>query len=125
LSYAELNARANRLARLLAARGAGPERFVAVAVPRCAEMITAVLAVLKSGAAYVPVDPAYPAERIAFMLAEAAPVAVLTTAGVAAGLPGGLPLLVLDDPATAAGLAGLGGAGRTGRWRRGRGTRRT
>ena len=109
LSYADLNRRANRLARHLIALGAGPERLVAIAMPRCADMITAVLAVLKSGAAYVPVDPGYPAERIAFMLAETSPVAVLTTAGVAAGLPGGSPLLVLDDPATAAGLAGLGG----------------
>jgi amino acid adenylation domain-containing protein len=71
-------------------------------------MIVALLAVLKSGAAYVPVDPGYPADRIAFMLAESAPAAVLTTAAVAAALPGGLPLLVLDDPA-AAGLAGLDG----------------
>ena len=109
LSYAELDGRANRLARHLIALGAGPERLVAIAMPRSAEMIVAVLAVLKSGAAYVPVDPAYPAERIAFMLAETRPVAVLATAGVAAALPGGLPVLVLDDPATAAGLAGLNG----------------
>ena len=109
LSYTALNARANRLARYLVLLGAGPERLVAVAMPRSAEMIVAVLAVLKAGAAYVPVDPAYPADRIGFMLADAAPVAVLTTAGVAAGLPRGLPLLVLDDPETVAVLAGLGG----------------
>ena len=60
LTYAELNARANQLARLADRLGAGPERLVAVAVPRSADMIVAVLAVLKSGAAYVPVDPAYP-----------------------------------------------------------------
>jgi amino acid adenylation domain-containing protein len=110
LTYGELNARANRLARHLITLGAGPGRLVAIAMPRSLEMMVAVLAVLKSGAAYLPVDPAYPAERIAFMLAESVPAAVLTTAGVAAAaLPGGLPLLVLDDPATAAGLAGLDG----------------
>ncbi len=76
-------------------------------MPRSAALVAALLGVLKSGAAYLPVDPAYPAERIAFMLAESAPAAVLTTAAVAATLPGGLPVLVLDDPATAAGLAGL------------------
>jgi amino acid adenylation domain-containing protein len=109
LTYGELNARANRLARRLVTLGAGPGRLVAVAMPRSADMITAVLAVLKSGAGYLPVDLGYPADRIGFMLAESAPVAVLTMAGVAAGLPGGLPVLVLDDPATAAGLAGRDG----------------
>ncbi len=109
LTYAGLNARANRLARRLIALGAGPGRLAAIAMPRSPDMISAVLAVLKSGAGYLPVDPAYPADRIGFMLAESAPVAVLATAAVAAGLPGGLPVLVLDDPATAAGLAGLDG----------------
>ena len=109
LTYGELNARANRLARHLITLGAGPGRLVAIAMPRSPDMIIAVQAVLKSGAAYVPVDPGYPAERIRFMLAESAPVAVVTTAGVAAGLPGGLPVLLLDDPVTAAMLAGLGG----------------
>ena len=125
LTYAELNARANRLARHLIALGAGPERLVAIAMPRSADMIVAVLAVLKSGAAYVPVDPAYPADRIAFMLAETGPVAVLTTAAVAPALPGGLPLLVLDDPATAAELAGLDRGGRAGARRGPRACRRT
>ena len=109
LTYAELNERANRLARLLITRGAGPERFVTIAMPRSPDMIVAILAVLKTGGAYVPIDPAYPPERIAYMLRETSPVAVLTTAEVAATLPGRLPLLVLDHPATAAKLAGLDG----------------
>src|SRR4029077_872499 len=72
LTYAELNARANQLARYLVSLGAGPERLAAIAMPRSADMIVAVLAVLKAGAASLPVDPAYPADRIAFMLADAA-----------------------------------------------------
>ncbi|HLK02569.1 MAG TPA: amino acid adenylation domain-containing protein, partial [Streptosporangiaceae bacterium] len=107
LSYAELNARANRLARYLTGLGAGPERLVAIAMPRSADMLVAVLAVLKAGAAYVPVDPAYPEDRIAYIFAQTDPVTVVTTAGVAAGLPAGLPVLVLDDPATARELSGL------------------
>jgi len=109
LSYAELNQRANRLARLLISRGAGPDRFVAIAMPRSPDMIVAVLAVLKAGAAYVPVDPAYPPDRIAYMFSETSPVTVLTTAAAAATLPARLPLLVLDDPATVQDLAGLDG----------------
>jgi amino acid adenylation domain-containing protein len=109
LTYGELNARVNRLARYLITLGAGPERLVAIAMPRSADMMVAVLAVLKSGAAYVPVDPDYPPDRKTFMLTDTAPVAVLTTAAVAAALPGGSPVLVLDDPVTAGVLAGLGG----------------
>jgi amino acid adenylation domain-containing protein len=109
LSYAELNQRANRLARLLSSKGAGPERFVAIAMPRSPDMIVAVLAVLKAGAAYVPVDPADRPDRIAGLISETNPVAVLTTAGVAATVPAGWPPLVLDDPATARILSGLDG----------------
>ncbi|WP_069817426.1 non-ribosomal peptide synthetase [Streptomyces sp. TP-A0874] len=108
LTYAELNARANRLAHLLIERGAGPERTIALALPRSAEMITALWAVLKTGAAYLPVDPSYPADRIAYMLSDARPTLVLTNGEVAGGLPaaeaGDPPRLVLDDPATAAEL---------------------
>ena len=77
LTFAELNARANRLARLLVARGAGPERRVVVALPRTADAIVALLAVFKSGAAYVPVDPDAPAQRRAYLYRDADPVAIL------------------------------------------------
>ncbi|WP_179272367.1 amino acid adenylation domain-containing protein [Streptomyces sp. XY006] len=77
LSYAELDAWAGRLARALTARGAGPERIVAVALPRSAELAVALLAILKSGAAYLPFDPDDPAERIHAVLDDARPVCVL------------------------------------------------
>ncbi|MEV4314210.1 non-ribosomal peptide synthase/polyketide synthase [Actinocrispum sp. NPDC049592] len=80
ISYAELNARANRLARRLIERGAGPERIVALVLPRSVGIIVAQLAVAKTGAAFLPVDPAYPQARIDFMLADASPVIVLTEA---------------------------------------------
>ncbi|MGW7150946.1 amino acid adenylation domain-containing protein, partial [Streptomyces sp. NPDC054878] len=105
LTYAELNARANRLARLLVERGAGPERLVALAVPRSVDQVVAVYATVKAGAAYLPVDPEYPADRIAYMLDDARPVCVLTSADIVDLLPGGLPALVLDDPGLRAELA--------------------
>jgi amino acid adenylation domain-containing protein len=77
LTYAELNACANRLARTLIARGAGPESLVALVLPRSVELAVAMLAVLKSGAAYLPIDPDHPAERIAYLLDDAQPAAVL------------------------------------------------
>jgi amino acid adenylation domain-containing protein len=77
LSYAVLNARANRLARHLRARGVGPERLVAICMERSAEMVVALLAVLKAGGAYVPLDPQYPIARLAYMLQDSAPVLVL------------------------------------------------
>jgi len=109
LTYAELNQRANRLARYLVTLGAGPERFVGIAMPRTPDMITAVLAVLKSGAAYVPVDPAYPPDRIAYMLTDASPVIVLTTQAAGQNLPGAAAQVFLDDPATVAVVGGVGG----------------
>ncbi|QWF85355.1 non-ribosomal peptide synthetase [Amycolatopsis sp. CA-230715] len=78
LTYTEVNARANQLARALVVRGAGPERLVAVALERTADLVTAVLAVLKTGAGYLPVDPAYPAERIRYTLTDARPVCLVT-----------------------------------------------
>ncbi|MFB9902945.1 amino acid adenylation domain-containing protein [Allokutzneria oryzae] len=79
LSYRELNARANRLAHLLIRHGAGPGRYVAVALSRTVELPVALLAVLKAGAAYLFVEPDYPEERARFMLTDACPVAVVTT----------------------------------------------
>ncbi|HEY6748837.1 MAG TPA: amino acid adenylation domain-containing protein [Mycobacteriales bacterium] len=104
LSYAELNERANRIAHALIRRGIGPEQIVAVLADRSAELVAALLAVLKAGAAYLPIDPAYPAERIATMLADAAPAIVLTTNGAADDLPAtACPRLLLDGAATALG----------------------
>ena len=73
----------NRLAHLLADHGAGPGQCVALLLQRSAEAIVAILAVLKTGAAYLPIDPAVPAARIEFMLADAAPVAAITTTALA------------------------------------------
>ncbi|MFH5244706.1 non-ribosomal peptide synthase/polyketide synthase [Antrihabitans spumae] len=98
LTYAELSGRANQLARLLIARGAGPETLVAVALPRSAELVVALLAVLKSGAGYLPVDVTYPADRLAFMFADAAPVCVLTMDSESAGVPETeVPVVSLDS----------------------------
>ncbi len=109
LSFAQLDMRANRLAQLLAACGTGPERTVALVLPRSTDIVVAQLAVAKAGAAFVPVDPAYPAERIAFMLADAAPVLTITRSDVAAGLDGldSGRILVLDDPGVTSRLAGM------------------
>jgi amino acid adenylation domain-containing protein len=83
LGYAALNARANRLAHHLRARGVGPDVPVGLCLERGPEMIAAVLAVLKAGGAYVPLDPEYPAERLEYMLADAAPAVLLTQASLA------------------------------------------
>ncbi|MBM7173307.1 amino acid adenylation domain-containing protein, partial [Streptomyces sp. G44] len=108
LSYGELNERANRLAHHLIARGVGPEQFVALALPRTAQTMVALLAVLKAGAAYLPVDPAYPADRIAHLLRDAGPALVLTVEETAGVLPDDsrTPRLVLDAPEVAAAVAG-------------------
>ncbi|WP_156737610.1 non-ribosomal peptide synthase/polyketide synthase, partial [Mycobacterium sp. E735] len=95
MTYRELDAAAEGLARVLAGRGAGPGRFVALLFPRSSEAIVAILAVLKSGAAYLPIDPALPEARIGFVLSDAAPMAVLTTADLADRL-GGHDVPVID-----------------------------
>src|SRR5205085_5645605 len=89
-------------------RGVGPERCVAIVMGRSADTIVALLAVLKAGAAYLPIDPAYPAERIAFILDDARPTVVLTTSEVTARVPevAGVPRLVMGQAETARALAG-------------------
>ncbi|MEY2937090.1 MAG: hypothetical protein RL033_7839, partial [Pseudomonadota bacterium] len=87
LSYAELDARANRLAHHLVALGVRPDARVAICLPRGIDMIVALLATLKAGGAYVPLDPQYPSERLAFMLQDCAPVVLLTDAACAGRLP--------------------------------------
>ncbi|MGW7107128.1 amino acid adenylation domain-containing protein [Streptomyces xanthophaeus] len=109
LTYAELNAAANRLARLLTARGAGAEDVVAVAVPRSPELVVSLLAVMKAGAAYLPLDADHPQDRILYMLEDAGARTVVTTRELAAALPdaSGVTHLLLDDPAVAAECAAL------------------
>ncbi|MEU9033191.1 amino acid adenylation domain-containing protein, partial [Streptomyces sp. NPDC048383] len=104
LTYAELHARADRLAHVLRGRGVGPESVVALAVPRSVELVVSLLAVLKAGGAYLPVDPDHPADRIAFMLADAAPTLLLTTAATAPRLPAdpAVPHLLVDGADLAA-----------------------
>lgn len=102
LSYAELNERANLLAHLLIERGAGPERFVALALPRSAEMVISMLAVLKAGAAYLPIDPEYPADRIDYMLGDAQPMLVITSKEAAARISdhANVARMVIDEQDT-------------------------
>ncbi len=108
LTYAELDARINRLARLLLAHGAGPERVVALALPRNADIVAALFAVLQTGAAYLPLDPGYPADRLELMLADAAPVCLLTTAAARLACDA-IARVDLDDGATVARLAAFSG----------------
>ncbi|PND49168.1 non-ribosomal peptide synthetase, partial [Rhodococcus sp. ENV425] len=97
MTYGELDAWSNRVARVLIDAGAGPETFVALGIARSLESVAAIWAVAKSGAAYMPVDPAYPAERIEYMLADSGAVLGVTTTAHRDGLPADVPWLVLDD----------------------------
>ncbi|MCB1602566.1 MAG: AMP-binding protein, partial [Xanthomonadales bacterium] len=109
VSYAELHVRAERLARALVARGIGPEGVVGVCLPRSVELVVAILSVMKAGAAYLPLDPEHPAERRAWMLADASATLLLATeataavmAAAGAALP---PVLCLDEKAVMDSLA--------------------
>ncbi|WP_326590243.1 non-ribosomal peptide synthetase [Streptomyces brevispora] len=96
LTYGELDARVERLARVLVGRGVGPDRLVAVALERSVDLVVALWAVVRAGAAFVPVDPALPSERVAFILEDAGPECVITSAEVAERLPVREGLLILD-----------------------------
>ncbi|MGE2722240.1 amino acid adenylation domain-containing protein, partial [Mycolicibacterium celeriflavum] len=99
LTYRELDEAANQLAHALAGLGAGPGRCVALLLERSAEAIVAMVAVLKTGAAYLAIDPVVPAARVRFMVADAAPVLAVSTADLVARFDGfGVPVLDIDDP---------------------------
>ncbi|RII14754.1 Dimodular nonribosomal peptide synthase [Streptomyces sp. YIM 130001] len=97
LTYGALNARSNRLARHLQSLGAGPGRLVAVAVPRSVDLVVSLLAILKSGAAYLPLDPEYPQARLTYMLRDAAPVCAVTDRASRLPEEAGTPLVVLPE----------------------------
>ncbi|MFJ8166813.1 amino acid adenylation domain-containing protein, partial [Streptomyces sp. NPDC096136] len=103
-TYGELNARANQVAHWLISQGIGAEAPVGVALSRSAEQVAVILGVMKAGAGYLPIDPQYPAERIAFMLADAVPTIVITTDQLASQVAGGLVVdalaAVWDEQAT-------------------------
>ncbi|NAP24843.1 amino acid adenylation domain-containing protein [Pseudomonas syringae] len=94
-TYAQLNARANQLAHHLIGLGIGPDDRVAICVERSPEMVVGLLGILKAGAAYVPLDPAYPEQRLRYMLEDSAPAAVLVQSATRA-LPGELTVPLLD-----------------------------
>lgn len=96
LTYEELNTRANRLARHLRTLGARPGAVVAVSVPRSVDLVVSLLAVLKAGAAYLPLDPDYPEQRLAYMLRDAAPVCAVTDRAGRLPEDTGTPLVVLE-----------------------------
>ena len=96
LSYAQLNERANRLARHLRKRGVGPEVLVGLCVERSLEMVVGLFAILKAGGAYLPLDPTYPAERLRFMLEDSGACLVLTQGRLSESLPDGVQRVRLD-----------------------------
>ncbi|MEV7097641.1 amino acid adenylation domain-containing protein [Amycolatopsis sp. NPDC051045] len=103
MTYRQLNAAANRLARRLVGLAAGPEALVGIALPRGVTLAVATLAVLKSGAGYLPLDLEIPVDRMAYMIADAKPVLILATAATTGRLPAGATVLTLDEPDPAAG----------------------
>jgi amino acid adenylation domain-containing protein len=105
LTFAQLDQAASRLARFLVSAGAGPEGVVGIALPRTAQLIVALIAVLKTGAACLPIDAGYPRARIGLMLADARCTTVLTAASCQECLPADVRRLVIDDPRVAAGIA--------------------
>jgi amino acid adenylation domain-containing protein/non-ribosomal peptide synthase protein (TIGR01720 family) len=106
MSYAELDARSSRMARELIACGAGPDTIVALVLPRTPELLVSVLATQKAGAAYVPVDPQYPADRIAYMLGDSRPAVIVTTVALGSELSlQGAELILVDAPDRAASVA--------------------
>jgi amino acid adenylation domain-containing protein len=96
VTYGELNSRANGVAQGLRKRGIGPEELVAVFMDRSVEMVTALVGILKSGAAYVPIDPDYPEDRIAYMLEDSGARVVLTQSKLALRLTGAATVVCLD-----------------------------
>jgi len=104
-TYAELDCAANRLAHRLLAHGVGPDRRVGVCLPRTTELVVTLLAVLKAGAAYVPLDPAYPAERIAYMATDSGCALLVTQAGQDCPEVDDVPTLLVDDETDTAGTA--------------------
>jgi amino acid adenylation domain-containing protein len=106
LTYGELDRRAGRIARRLRRLGVGPEARVALSAQRSAEMVAAVVGILKAGGGYLPLDPSYPRERLELLLADAAPAAVVGPRQLLAALPGTAPRLAYEDVETAAAEVG-------------------
>ena len=98
ITYEQLNVRANRLAHHLIGLGVGPEGLVGIAMERCIDMVVALLGVLKAGGAYLPLDLSYPEARLAYMVADAAPVLVLTSGALRRRLPDHIELFELNSP---------------------------
>ncbi|WP_024882233.1 non-ribosomal peptide synthetase [Methylosinus sp. LW3] len=96
LSYDALDRRSNQLARMLIERGAGPEKIVGLCLERSVEMVVSLIAILKSGAAYLPLDPDYPRARLAFMIDDAKPLVTIADASLQERLPEAAPRLILD-----------------------------